>query len=912
MPLSAGARLGPYEILSAIGADGMGEVYQARDTRLDRSVAIKTLPPDVSADPDRRARFEREAKTIAGLNHPHICTLHDVGEHDGSMFLVMEHLVGETLAACLAKGPLPLEQALTVATEIADALAAAHRQGVIHRDLKPGNVMLTKGGTKLLDFGLAKLMGHGEQPAATHLASAPTQSVPLSGEGVILGTLQYMAPEQLEGKPADARTDLWALGAILYEMVTGRRAFEGASAASLIGNIMNAEPASLSTLQPLTPPALDRVVRRCLKKDPDERWDTAHDVADELRWVRETSGSGADAAAMQTAHASATKGLPTWLWWVAAATAIVAVAFAAAPLLRRGPLVVSTADIIQITSEPGVEFQPAISPDGSQVAFVAGPIGAPHLAVRSALTPAAGGQLLLGDAAAGGVERYPSWTPDGERVRFLGCGKRMTRPPFYPCGWQDITRLGGAARPTIVPELLSDSEIGGISAPAWSPDGTRVAFVREEAVYVNEAAGGTAPRRIAAHPKNSYEELHSLAWSPDGRRIAYVNGNFAWLAGGRVRPSSIWVVDTSGGDPWQVAGGGFLNVSPTWFDAGHLLFVANRDGPRGAYIVELGARGPAGQPALIPGIADPHSISYSMASGRLAFSKFVGRQNIRAYPLNASSLVPVESGQPVTTGIQVVERHDVAPDGAWLAFDSNRRGNIDLFKVPAAGGGAVLLTESTADEYAPRWSPDGREMAYYTGGDDGGIYVMPVGGGPAANLTKGPGRDRLPVWSPSGLHIAFDRTTDGKQALWLLSRDTLAGAWHAPVRLTDFRCAPNDWIGSDEDGVLCDDGGHMVWVSPDGRVLARRAPAPPGWGLVYWDFPRYSRDGRTIYYWAINEDGRQGVWAVARQGSGGPRLVVLSGPVQTFPAPYLSVGPNRLYLTVSEHESDIWVARLRY
>jgi len=205
-----GQMLGPYRVLEKLGEGGMGEVYKARDTRLDRSVAIKVLPAHVSADPERRARFEREAKAIAGLTHPHICTLYDVGEHDGSTFLVMEHLTGETLAERLQKGPLPLEQALTVATEIADALSAAHRQGVVHRDLKPGNVMLTKAGAKLLDFGLAKLKGHGEQPAAAHLASAPTQSTPLTSEGMIVGTLQYMAPEQLEGKPADARTDLWA------------------------------------------------------------------------------------------------------------------------------------------------------------------------------------------------------------------------------------------------------------------------------------------------------------------------------------------------------------------------------------------------------------------------------------------------------------------------------------------------------------------------------------------------------------------------------------------------------------------------------------------------------------------------------------------------------------------------------
>ncbi len=212
----SGARLGPYLILEKLGEGGMGEVYKARDTRLDRSVAIKILPPEFSADPDRRARFEREARTVAGLSHPHICSLHDVGEHDGSMFLVMEHLAGETLAQRLQKGPLTRESALTIATEIAEALSAAHRHGVIHRDLKPGNVMLTKAGAKLLDFGLAKLAAQGEQPAV-QVASMATRSSPLTTDGVIVGTLPYMAPEQVEGKAADARTDIWALGAILYE-----------------------------------------------------------------------------------------------------------------------------------------------------------------------------------------------------------------------------------------------------------------------------------------------------------------------------------------------------------------------------------------------------------------------------------------------------------------------------------------------------------------------------------------------------------------------------------------------------------------------------------------------------------------------------------------------------------------------
>jgi serine/threonine protein kinase len=286
MPLSAGTKLGPYEILSAIGAGGMGEVYKARDTRLDRIVAIKVLPTHLADRSELRERFEREAKTIASLNHPHICVLYDIGQQDGIDYLVMEYLEGETLAQRLQKGPLPLEQVLQFAIEIADALDKAHRKGITHRDLKPGNVMLTKSGTKLLDFGLAKLKQE-VAPANVPLSELPTANDPLTAEGSIVGTMQYMAPEQLEGKEVDARTDIFAFGAVTYEMATGKKCFGGKSQASLIAAILEREPPAMSSLQPMTPPALDRGVKKCLAKDPDERWQSTSDLKTNLEWIVE-------------------------------------------------------------------------------------------------------------------------------------------------------------------------------------------------------------------------------------------------------------------------------------------------------------------------------------------------------------------------------------------------------------------------------------------------------------------------------------------------------------------------------------------------------------------------------------------------------------------------------------------------
>src|SRR5512136_2900697 len=275
--LTSGAKLGPYEILALLGAGGMGDVYRARDSRLGRDVAIKVLPPHLADAPEVRARFEREARTISQLNHPHICTLFDIGREGGTDFLVMELLEGETLAHRLEKGPMPVAEVLTIGTQIADALDRAHRAGVVHRDLKPGNVMLTKSGAKLMDFGLARAADL-DAAAPGALTESPTVSRPLTKEGTIVGTFHYMAPEQLEGKEADARVDLWALGCVLYEMATGKRAFEGASQASLIGAIMEREPRPITELQPLTPPALERVVRGCLAKDPAERWQSARGV----------------------------------------------------------------------------------------------------------------------------------------------------------------------------------------------------------------------------------------------------------------------------------------------------------------------------------------------------------------------------------------------------------------------------------------------------------------------------------------------------------------------------------------------------------------------------------------------------------------------------------------------------------
>src|SRR5712692_9871660 len=424
MAILPGKRLGPYEILAAIGAGGMGEVYRARDTRLDRIVAIKVLPAHLADEPERRERFEREARTIASLNHPHICTLYDIGQQDGIDYLVMEYLEGETLAQRLLKGPMPLELVLQFAIEISDALDKAHRKGVTHRDLKPGNIMLTKTGTKLLDFGLAKLRK--DAAPATPLSQLPTATAKdaVTQQGTILGTLHYMAPEQLEAKEVDARTDIFAFGAVVYEMATGKKAFEGKSQASVITAIMSSEPSPMTMLRPMVPPAVDRLVKTCLAKDPDERWQTAADVTKNLKWIAET-GSQATLVPAAPAKGILTRGRRALIFSVGALLLVAVVTGVAIWNLRPTPAPPPrTVSRYVITLPSGQQLAGldngiavALSPDGTHLAYIAAQGSTQQLYLR-ALDSLEAKPISGTDGAFN-----PFFSPDGQWVGFFAQGK---------------------------------------------------------------------------------------------------------------------------------------------------------------------------------------------------------------------------------------------------------------------------------------------------------------------------------------------------------------------------------------------------------------------------------------------------------------------------------------------------------
>ncbi|PYQ37591.1 MAG: hypothetical protein DMF55_00335, partial [Acidobacteria bacterium] len=502
MTLAAGTRLGPYEIVSEVGSGGMGEVYRARDTRLGRTVAVKVLPSHLSASPEVRQRFEREAKTISQLSHPHICALYDVGNQDGVEFLVMEYLEGEALSNRLVKGPLAFDQVLRYGLEIADALDRAHRQGVVHRDLKPANIMLTKSGVKLLDFGLAKMVAPAAARSGASLTTLPTQTGrDLTAEGTILGTFQYMAPEQLEGRDADARSDIFAFGAVLYEMATGKKAFSGRSQASLISSIMTSEPAPASTVVPTAPPAFDRVVRTCLAKDPDDRWQTAHDIGVQLRWIQDGATSAAPVSVGPRRRTAA-----LFLPWLLAALAAALLAGVLLRDWRRSSLRAAVTRFLVLAPEktmftpPGElsSAQMALSPDGRTLAFVANPGGArPLLWIRplDSLTavPLPGTEDAL----------HPFWSPDGRSLGF-----------FTPTSLKRVEASGGT------PQRLCDAVAG--RGGSWSSQGV-IVFSQSSPTplfRVQDTGGESQP--ATEFDVARAEDRHRFPFFlPDGKRFLF-------------------------------------------------------------------------------------------------------------------------------------------------------------------------------------------------------------------------------------------------------------------------------------------------------------------------------------------------------------------------------------------------------
>ncbi len=827
MALSSGTRLGPYEILGAVGAGGMGEVYKARDTRLERTVAIKVLPSDVSASPEARQRFEREAKMVSQLSHPHICALYDVGREGEIEFLVMEYLEGETLSERLARGPVPLEQALRHGIEIADALNKAHRQGIVHRDLKPGNVMLTKSGVKLLDFGLAKLRQGESEPLASRLSALATQGTPLTAEGTILGTLQYMAPEQLEGKEADARTDVFAFGAVLYEMATGLRAFSGRSQASLIAAILEHEPEPVSAVQPMTPPALDRVVKTCLAKDPEERWQTAHDIGVQLRWILE-GRSQADVAAPPGAAATRRKNRERAAWIVSgllllALVGSLAVLFrigrpepAAAPATRFAILPPGKATF----TAPGesASSQPALSPDGRSLAFVAYAGGGRHLVWVRSLDSLAAKTL---DGTEDGS--YPFWSPDSKFVGFFAHGK--------------LRRIAVSGGP---PQTLCDASAG--RGAAWSRDGV-ILFTptQRDALYRVPANGGAVMQATTLDTPRGEISHRWPSFLPDGRRFLY------WTRNRKASNAGIRVGSLDSKDVTSLlqADGMAVYARP-----GHVLFV--RQGVLLAQPFDPHSLKLSGEPLRVAeplGVGSPPGYAtYSVAdSGVLAYVPGVSpNRELVWFDRGGKELGSV--GEP---GVYISPA--LSPDEKRVAVGIRdiRAASTDIWLIDLARGIRSRFTFSPASGYIARWSPDGSRVMF-TSNREGfpDFYEKASSGAGEEKLVFRSDQDKfLTDWSQDGRFLAYH--APGPRTGWDVWVLPLSGDRKPiPFVQTEF---------TEAQGQFSPDGKWLAYASDESglfEVYVRPFPAPGGKWQVSTSGgtqPQWRRDGKELFYLA--EDG---------------------------------------------------------
>lgn len=811
MTITAGSRLGPYQVIAAIGAGGMGEVYKASDTRLNRTVALKVLPAHLSDDPDRRYRFDREAQTIASLNHPHICTLYDIGQEGSTGFLVMEYLEGDTLATRLTRGAIAVDEAMTIAIAVADALEKAHAHGVTHRDLKPGNIMLTPSGAKLLDFGLAKVQERVERPSSSALRAAKS---PATTPGMILGTMQYMAPEQLEGAVADARTDIFAFGMVLYEMLTGRRAFEGKSQPHLIAAILSVDPDPPSKLQPAVPPALDFLISRCLAKDPERRLQTATDLLAELQWIVD-SGGHAGLFARQTTLTWRTMlvrgGLAAA---VLAAAAFIGVAVAPSTPADRH----SMRFLVDVRDMPLADAL-AISPDGKTIAYTAQDGGAPAVFVRPlAADPP---KKLPGTEGAGAL----FWSPDGAFIGFFAGGEL-----------KKVDALGAAVQNICeTPDLL-----GG----TWNAAG-EILFASSKGLQRVAAIGGS-PMPV---PTAANERRIAPQFLPDGRHYLYLSLPQNEKDAG-VRVGS---VDTAESTP--VLG---VRSNAVYVEPGYLLY--HRNGTLFAQQFDAAKAALKGDPVRV---ADrlPYQSTGQGAFAASDTGVLLFRNDPRAADADATTPALTGDEPPLAWIDRSGKFERFAAAGRWIGVDLSPDGRRIAAHRHEAGGGDIWIFErdqetpsrftfdAAQDNSMPLWSPDGTRIAFSSHrAAKWALYVKAADNTRDAELLSESDMPIAPMsWSPDGTRLLY-RTAAAR---------TGGDIWSVPLS-GDRQPAPVLATLADE---------RSAQVSPDGKWLAYSSnesgrseiyikPFPDGAGRIQVSvnggvYPRWRRDGREIYFMSL-------------------------------------------------------------
>jgi len=802
MALTSGTKFGPYEIQSSLGAGGMGEVYRARDTRLDRTVAIKVLPDQFSQNPDLKQRFEREARAISSLNHPHICTLYDVGHQDGTDYLVMEYLEGESLAARLARGALPLRETLRIGMEVADALEKAHRGGIVHRDLKPGNIMLTKSRAKLLDFGLAK-SAH-TPVAVTAFSDAVTSPVsPATVQGTVLGTFQYMSPEQIAGQDADARSDIFALGAVLYEMATGRRAFEGKSQLSVASAILEKDPNPISAIQPSAPPVLDHVVRTCLAKDPEERFQTAHDVKLQLKWITDASSAAGLPAAVRTRRLASKRLLAA----AAAAGWVAAIAVAVLALLLSSEIRQAQRPVAaEINPPAGADFTDAvvgpaaISPDGRKLAFIAGdPKGA---------------RLWMRDMATGRTEAlegteealFPFWSPDSRTLGFFSSGKLRKvsvggGPMQILCDAPEGRGGSWSANGTIIftpniteslyrvsegagtPEKLTQAKPGWTHRnPYFLPDGEHFLFIAREPASTATAGSLYAGSLRGEEPKLVLERASNVQYS--GGYLLYLkDANLVAqpfdASGLKLTGNPIPIAEKL--DYWNARDAAYFSASPN----GVLLYRKSVQTPTQPTWVDRDGRemGKVGEPGIH---YDPR---FSLDSSKLALAR-AGKDSLR-FDVWITDLQHNSSSRATFADSPQVN-YAFSPDGNTLAVSANVGGaRGELWTQSVSGSGAQQTIADTPNWMTlGDWSRDGR----YLFGDlqenktrEDIFFVDLKGDRKITKFLQGPASEGAPRLSPNGKWLAYVSDESGRYEVYVTAFPGPGGKWQVSSGGVGFR-----------------------------------------------------------------------------------------------------------------------------
>jgi Tol biopolymer transport system component len=828
--LSAGSKLGPYEIISPAGAGGMGEVYKAKDTRLDRIVAIKILPSHSADNPDLRQRFEREAKAISSLNHPNICTLYDIGQQNGADYLVMEFIDGETLATRLQQGPLSIADLLRFATQIADALDKAHRQGLVHRDLKPGNVMLTKEGAKLMDFGLARLL---PTSGIVEGVSGITRTTPLTGEGTILGTLQYMAPEQLEGKEADARSDLFAFGAVLYEMATGKRAFDGKSQASLIASILKEEPRPVSQLLPMSPPMLDRVIKQCLEKDPDHRWQSSGDLKRALQWVSEGGsqvGIPIPVSARRRLREKVLWGLTIGLAVCATASTVLYLRLATRQVgVVRSHLVASpTTEVARIGLGPDI----ALSPDGNQVAFVArdSAKNAPTLRVRP-LNSLTALEMPGSEGAS-----YPFWSPDSRFVAYFGNGKL-----------KKVLAAGGPS------QTLCEAPAG--RGGTWNHDDIILFSPDWVDLLYKVPAGGGKPVQVTVRDSAHNDFTHRWPFFlPDGDHFLFfcrTNGD----AGGE--EDAICMGSLNSPKVERL----FYARSNIEYANGYLLFI--QDGVLMARRFDPGSRKLLGDAfPLAEQVAELKSLSQGVFSASTTGNLVYFSGDVRQ---GSQLLILDRNGTELDTLGESVRQYKpkASPDQNFVAVDQEdaNTANTDIWLYDIARNIHTRLTFDSAMDLSPVWSPDGQRIAFSSGRyNRTGLYSISISGSDTAKLLcSTPVLPDVHSWSSDGKIILFSYASSGSTDIWsVLVSDTASATPYLSSKFSEY------------DPYISPDGRWVAYVSDETgteQVYVAAFPKPSGkWQISVkdGDRPRWSKDGRQLYF-LDNDDY---IWVVTVDGTG--------------------------------------------